>query len=115
MIELIVKNWLSEHLPAPAYAELPSPIPPACVVVEKTGGGREGPGIRTAMLAVQSYGPSRLEAMRLNENVIHTMLRMVELDAVSSIDLNSDYPFFDQSNKRHRYQAVFDVVYFDNE
>lgn len=53
------------------------------------------------------------DAARLNERVKAAMDSAAELDAVSASRLNSDYNFTDTTTKRYRYQAVYDLVYFD--
>lgn len=83
MIEVIIKNYLAEKLSVPV------------------------------VLAIQSYAPSMYEAARLNERVKAAMDSAAELDAVSASRLNSDYNFTDTTTKRYRYQAVYDLVYFN--
>jgi len=43
------------------------------------------------------------------------MRDMVELDSISSCGLNSDYNYTDTATRRYRYQALFNIVYFDFE
>lgn len=81
-------------------------------IARKTGSSREA-HIDRAMLAIQSYAPSMYEAARLNERVKAAMDSAAELDAVSASRLNSDYNFTDTTTKRYRYQAVYDLVYYD--
>ena len=107
MIEIIIKNYLAEKLSVPVVLEVPADLPS-----EKTGSSREE-RIDRAMLAIQSYAPSMYEAARLNERVKVAMDSAAELDAVSASRLNSDYNFTDTTTKRYRYQAVYDLVYYD--
>ena len=39
----------------------------------------------------------------------------VTLDDVISCKLNSDYNYTDKETKRYRYQAVFDIRYYEKE
>ena len=39
----------------------------------------------------------------------------VILDDVISCKLNSDYNYTDEETKRYRYQAVFDIRYYEKE
>ena len=112
MIEIIIKNYLAEKLSMPVVLEVPADPPKSFILLEKTGSSREE-HIDLAMLAIQSYAPSMYEAAKLNERVKAAMDSAAELDAVSASRLNSDYNFTDTSTKRYRYQAVYDLVYFD--
>ena len=112
MIEIIIKNYLAEKLSMPVVLEVPADPPKSFVLLEKTGSSREE-RIDRAMLAIQSYAPSMYEAARLNERVKAAMDSAAELDAVSASRLNSDYNFTDTTTKRYRYQAVYDLVYFN--
>ena len=109
MIEIIIKNYLAEKLSMPVVLEVPANSSKSFVLLEKTGSSREERIDR----AIQSYAPSMYEAARLNECVKAAMDSAAELDAVSASRLNSDYNFTDTTTKRYRYQAVYDLVYFD--
>ena len=109
MIEQIVLNYLSPHIPA--YMEMPEDYKPPFVLIEKTRGGGEN-HISRATLAVQSYGKSLLEAAEINERVKALMKNLVELDEISKVSLNSDYNYTDTAAKRYRYQAVFDIIHY---
>ena len=112
MIEVIIKNYLAEKLSVPVVLEVPADPPKSFVLLEKAGSSREE-HIDRAMLAIQSHAPSMYEAARLNERVKAAMDSAAELDAVSASRLNSDYNFTDTTTKRYRYQAVYDLVYYD--
>lgn len=111
MIEETVRAFLAGQLDVPALLELPPHPPEAFVLVEKTGGYVEN-GLRHATLAVQSYGPRLLEAARLNDTLKDCMEDLALQDDICRVELNSDYNFTDTENKRYRYQAVFDIIYY---
>nr|DAJ55325.1 MAG TPA: tail completion protein [Caudoviricetes sp.] len=111
IIEKTIRNYLSTQLDCPVYADIPETLPERCVLVKKAGSGREN-YIRSAMIALQSYGKSLYEAAELNELVKNAMDNAAQLDCICSSSLNSDYPFNDDSIKRHRYQAVYDIVHY---
>ena len=54
-----------------------------------------------------------LNAAVLNDKVKKAMDKMIELPEISSCKLNSDYNFTDTETKRYRYQAVYNIVFFD--
>lgn len=111
MIEELIRQHLASALDVPVVLEIPERMPDTFVFLEKTGGG-EQEHICTATLAVQSYAPSLLKAAELNEKVKDAMRALSTLDAVSRVQLNSDYPFNDTARKRRRYQAVFDITHY---
>lgn len=112
MIEQTVIGYLSDIVPT--YAEEPETAPEEGLycVVEKTGGGRNAPGIRDAMIAVQCYAPSLAAAAQLCEDVVAYMDGITALPNVSRCELNSSYNYTDDRKKAYRYQAVFGVVYY---
>lgn len=111
MIEEIVLQHLAAALDVPVVMEIPENPPETFVFVEKTGGGaREF--ITSSTIAAQSYAPDLYQAAALNEKVKIAMMDLITLDAVTRVQLNSDYPFNDTARKRRRYQAVFDITHY---
>lgn len=110
MIEVIVIDYLNDNLEVPAFMEMPEVQPERFVLVERTGGSEEE-HIQYATLAIQSYAESAHQAAVLNEMVKKTMKNIVILDSIFKSKLNADYNFTDTTKKKHRYQAVYDLVY----
>lgn len=114
MIEEIILNHLTGAGFA-AYMEIPEGgATPPFVVIQRTGGGVENQ-IRRATVAIQSYGATLYDAAALNEQTVAAMERLTELPQVGACDLSSDYNYTDTTKREYRYQAVFDVVYYDQE
>lgn len=111
MIEIIIQKYLQEHLDVPVHHMRPSNPPKKYVLFERTSGQKKN-HLQTATVAFQSYGSSFFEALSLNENVKETVEKMVTLDSVAGVALNSDYNFTDTETKEYRYQAVFDINYY---
>ena len=112
MIEKIAINHLSTALTVPVYMEIPENPPNTFVLVEKTGSSRTN-RVNRATLAVQSWAGSLLAAAELNERVKAAMDELAGIDDVSAYRLNSDYNFTDTAQKRHRYQAVYDITFYE--
>lgn len=112
MIEKTVLDFLSARLSVPVWMEIPPGPPERFVVLEKTGGHFEE-GLGYATLAVQSYGKTLWDALKLNQAVKDTMAQLDELPGICRVELNNDYRFSDPATKRRRYQAVFEVVYYE--
>ena len=112
MIELIVKKYLEEKLNLPVYMENPNRTLDKYIKIEKTGGSEEN-HILTATIAIQSYALSMYESSLLNEQVKSVMKNIIELNDISKVKLIRDYNFTDTTKKQYRYQAIYDLVFFD--
>ena len=112
MIETIVLNYLADNLSVPVFMEEPEEWCREYVLIEKVGSS-ENDRIQSATVAVQSYAESLYKSAVLNDTVKRAMRDIVVLDSVSRCRLNSDYNFTDTETKRYRYQAVFDLTYYD--
>lgn len=111
MIEIITKKYLDNHLPVPTFTEKPTDKPKRFVVIDKIGGSKSN-HLPSATIAFQSYAESKYEAAKLNEELKDVVERMVELNEIRGITLNSDYNFTDTTTKEYRYQAVYDIRYY---
>lgn len=111
MIELTVKEFMEACLTVPLFLEYPEDPPNSFVVLRKGDSGRDNL-LDSAMLVADSYGPSLLEAARLNELVKAVLDNLVLLDTVSSSRRGGDYPAYDTKNKKHRYQAVQNITHY---
>lgn len=47
------------------------------------------------------------------EEVKRVIENMIELDEIRSIRLNNDYNFTDTTTKEYRYQAIFEINYYE--
>lgn len=112
MIELLLMDYLSEQTSTPCYLSVPEKASGTFYVLEKTGGGMDE-GIASATLAVQSYAPDVPEASRANTRAKAALLDADTLPQIIQCELNTDYNFPDTTRKRPRYQAVFDVTYYE--
>lgn len=111
MIENVILNYLSDHLDVPVCMEVPKEMPNAFVVIEKTSSSRTN-YIDSSTLAIQSYGDSLLHAAELSSQVKDAMYNSIQLNEVSRCELNSEYNYTDESIKKYRYQAVFDLTHY---
>lgn len=112
MIERIIQDYLTEN-GFPTYLSVPEHPSGNFCVVQKTGSGYEDE-LDSAVLAVQSYGGSQYEAALMNRRVVKTMRNAASLDAIAACDLNTDYDFPDTTRKLPRYQAIFQITYYDD-
>lgn len=111
MIEIVVKDFLEKKLSVPVFMEEPEAIPQRYIIIEKVGGG-ESIGMKSATIAIQSYGTSLADSAMLNEEVKEALREIDDQNPVSSAELNSDYNFTDTETHRYRYQAVYDFIYY---
>lgn len=112
MIESIVRNFLTAG-GFPAVLEMPENYAPPLVVIEKTASS-ETDTIMRATLTVQSYGASLYAAAQLSKLVRRRMEALIAMPEISAVEMNGEYNYTDTETKRYRYQAVFDVVYYDD-
>ena len=112
MIEEIIRNYLISAMDIPVFTEKPEVPPDRYILIEKVGGGMTD-YIPNARVALQSYGPSQYVAAEINEMVKRKMDDIIVLDQVSKAERNSDYNYPDITRKKHRYQAIYDLVFFD--
>ena len=111
-IEATVINYLQTALGIDAvYAEVPETPEEEYYVVDKTGGGMTN-RIKSSTIAVQTYGPSKLRASEMNEDVKVAMDGFSALDEIGSCRLNSDYNFSNTAKRQHRYQSVWDITHY---
>ena len=113
IIEETIRNYLNEKLDCDVWLEIPkgTVMPAEYVLVMKTGSSREN-HINHAVVALQSYAASLLDAMELNEAVKEAMDALITQNSVSAAALNSDYDFTDTQTKAYRYQAVYDITHY---
>lgn len=111
MIEIIIKQYLDNHLSVPSFLEYPETPPKRFVLFEKTSGSKNN-HLPSSTIAFQSYAESMYEAAKLNEEVKEVVENMIEIDEIRGLKLNSDYNFTDTTTKEYRYQAVFDIKHY---
>lgn len=111
MIELIVKQFLDNHLDIPCFFEHPEHPLNRYVKIEKTSGGKTN-YLKSSTFAFQSYANSLYEAAKLNEQTKEIVERLVECNEISGVSLNADYNYTDTETKQYRYQAVFDINHY---
>lgn len=112
MIEITIKKYLEEKTKKTVLLEHKENEPAQFFLIQKLGGGFRD-GISNASFAIQSYANSKYECAVMNEDLKKAMLSAIELKDVSSVRLDSDYDYTDVQEKKHRYQAVYDIYYKD--
>ena len=116
MIEVVIMTALKAATDVNSYMEIPEEPEDSYTVIQRTGGEQRGAERRTAVIAVQSYAQTLLDAAILNEKVLNAMQeRQYQDNEITICQLNSNYNYSDPENRRYRYQAVFDLVYFTKE
>lgn len=111
MVEITIKDFLSNRLCVPIFFEFPHKPPDTFVVLKRNGNGRENL-LDSATLVAESYAPSLLETAQLNDRVKQAMDELTDLDEITSSRRALDYPVFDTQNKRYRYQAVQNITHY---
>ena len=112
MIEITVKNFLSNRLDAPVFMEMPQNASKRFVILRKADSGKDN-FLDDATFIAESYGKSLLEAAELNESVKRALDDLVQLPSISASRRGGDYPAFDTTHKRYRYQAVQNITFYE--
>ena len=110
MIEIEVLNHLKEYIEKPVYMGYAEEKTGQYITVEKTNSGIED-RIDYARFAIQSYADSLFDAAKLNNDVKIVMNMMPAVANVGKVKCNTDYNFTDNTTKKYRYQAVYDIWY----
>lgn len=115
MIEEIVRQQLIDEIELPAYLEEPKKPPQRYMLIGKTGSGGDSAAhtVASAMIIVQSYAPTLAGAALLNEQVKQAMWRLEADERVTRVRCNSDLNYTDTSTHRYRYQALFEITYYN--
>lgn len=116
MIEVTLLNYLQTQLSTDdVYMEVPATMPASFIVIDRTSHTKTDTGFQTATIAFQSYAGSAAATATLSEQVVDTLIAAPEnITNLFEAKLNSEYPYFDTSNKRYRYQAIFQFTYFED-
>jgi len=113
MIEKVILDYLTEELSIPVYMERPLDLPERWVQLERTSTSEQNK-IRSCMMACQSYDRNSMAgAAALNEEVVAAMDQAIILPSISRCKLNNAYNFTDTATKEYRYQAVYDITYYE--
>lgn len=112
MIERRLYEYLNANADVPAYTEVEAHMPSRYYLIERTGGGKSD-YITRATVAIRSYGESLADSALLNDRLKEIMAQLPTQKGVSRVSLNSDYNNTDTRTRAYRYQAVFDIVYYD--
>ena len=116
MIEAEVYQYMQTELNAdniPCYMTRPENATAPYVLIEKTGGSSKN-HVKRATFAFQSYAPTLLQAAEVNELVKEAATNLTEITEVYGTRYITDYNFTNPADKIPRYQAVFDIYYYDN-
>lgn len=114
MIEVTLFNYLKSELSDPVFMQIPKTMPEKFYVIEKTGGGMNE-HISTAIFAIQAYAGSMYEAATMIETLKNVMFYNPGFNTeneVCKVTLNSSYNYTDQSQKKYRYQAVYEIIHY---
>lgn len=114
LIDELLLHYLMDKTGTEAFFEEPEKAyrPDEYFIVERLGSGDKN-HIGSAQLAVQSYAPSLVEAMELDHRAIDALKGFAELPEVCRCKKVSDYNFTDISTHRYRWQAVFNITYYE--
>ena len=103
-----------QNMGVSCYTMRPENVSAPYVLIEKTGGSQKN-FVKRATFAFQSYGDYLSQAAAINEIVKEAATKLPEtMTEVYGTRYITDYNFTNPADKKPRYQAVFDIYYYDN-
>ena len=112
-IEKFLFDFFNEKMDTPAYLEKPNGLTMPFTVIDVTGIREMSPGVYFATAALQSYSHSKFEAEELNRAVMETAESLRDCMEIGGASLDTYTPFTDVTRKMYRYQAVYNIVFYD--
>lgn len=113
MIEVTVKNAIETYTGIATYMEIPKNHPDTFAIIERVGGSQDE-HISYAMISVQIYAPSMGYAAQACDTISQAMLyEAINEPDISSVALNAKYNATDTETKKYRYQAIFDIAFYE--
>jgi hypothetical protein len=112
-IEIFLKDYFNEKMDTPAYLEKPNGLTMPFIVIDVTGVREMSPGVYFATVALQSYSHSKYEAEELNRAVMDVAEHLRDCMEIGGASLDTYTPFNDLVRKIYRYQAVYNIVFYD--
>lgn len=113
MIEKIVLDYLKAYtlINVPVFMEIPEKPPKSYITLEKISAGRKDK-ISACTFSVEAYADTLFKAVELSEKV---QLAMEELGEVSTLvyscRLGGENNNTDTTNKKYRYETVWNIFY----
>jgi hypothetical protein len=111
MIEIVIRDFLKNNLKIDVFLEHQKKEPESFVIFEKTSSTKNNQ-LKATTFAFQSYGKTLYKACELNEKLKEVVEKLINLNEIASVKLNSDYNFTDEETKQYRYQAVFEIKHY---
>ena len=97
------------------YAERPTSPPDEYYIIEKTASG-ESNHLQSATIAVQSISKISLLNAATMSKAVEKAMKTITSDAdIGACRLNSAYNFTNAETREYRYQAVFDITYWEGD
>lgn len=110
MIAVKLIDYLESALHINVYMEQPDALT-NYILLDQTGSSIRD-HITTTTFAIQSYAPSLLGAMQMNESLKAAMVGFVNDNDVAKVELETDYNFTNTATKQYRWQAVYHITHY---
>ena len=114
MIEVTIREYLSEVLNVPVYMEVPKNIPSEYVLLQLIDSGRIN-HIDAATLNVIVTSNSLYNVAELSNKVKDALLDSISLRCISHSDLGGEMASIDSANNKYQYALTFNFYYYKEE
>lgn len=110
LIEITIRNYLLEKIPN-VPIEVTEPTDEDKYIVFRIVDRGKQDLINGATVEFYSYGPSKLEAAMLDEELRTAMEEIVELDSIFSSKLGGGNDDYNDVLDKYRYRSYFNLTY----
>lgn len=113
MIESILIDQLKTETGHDAFVMVPDDMPGEFYIIDRTATSQAN-HIVTINCAVQSYAKSAARAAEMAEQAVACLEALADRDDFSKCEMYNLYMFTDTVRKRPRYQAMFEIIYYED-
>lgn len=108
--EVLVRQWLADHLSVPVSTDVPATRPTEFVTVERVGGGWSD--VRDlALIVVLAWSTSRTKAGTLAHTVADSLMQAaIESPSIANVSIESIINTPDLSSEQARFQVTAQVT-----
>ena len=114
MIEIAIREYLSEILNVPVYMEVPKSIPSEYALLQLIDSGRINQ-IDAATISIVAISNSLYGAAVLSNKIKDALLDSISLRCVSHVDLGGEISGVDSANEKYQYELTFNFYYYKEE
>lgn len=114
MIEIVLKEYLEEHLNVPVLLEKPKNKPSSYVLIHGIDVGRTN-HIDASTITFTSIAPTLYTAKVLSDNVKSLLYDSIQLPTISSANIGGQRGGANAAQSAYEYELIFNFHYYEEE